>query len=113
MKNPSQDPNKVLEIIREIENMAGQPNFDLERSEDIKVNIRVNESIGPGMFRMDPLVPGGYIANSLTIRAMRPDIFVLGDSLDDLEAPYSCSCGKEFDIQFWKLCPYCGRDIKV
>lgn len=112
MKNPNQDPNRSLEVIRQIENMAAQPNFDLEKREDIKVQIRVNESVAPAMFKPDPLIPSGYIANSLTIRAMRPDIFVLGDSLDDLSAPYGCACGKELDIQFWKLCPYCGRDIK-
>lgn len=115
MKDPNiaKDPNRVLEVVKEIENMAGLPNFDLETREDIQVKIRVNESIGPAMFKPDPLIPGGYIANSLTIRAMRPDIFVLGDSLDDLSAPYSCACGKEFDVQFWKLCPYCGRDLKL
>lgn len=111
LKNRNFDPNHALEVIREIENMAGQPNFDLNYREDIQVKIRVNEEVGPAMFRPDPLVPGGYIANSLTIKAMRPDIFVLGDSLDDLSAPYACACGKELDVQFWKLCPYCGRDI--
>lgn len=93
--------------------MTGQPQFDLERREDIRVQIRVNESVGPGMFKADPLIPGGYVANSLTIRAMRPDIFVLGESLDDLSAPYACRCGKEFDVQFWKLCPFCGNEIDV
>ena len=112
MKNPALDPNQALEIIREIENMVGQPNFDLEQREDIKIQIRVNEAVGPAMFRPDPLVPGGYIANSLTIRAMRPDIFVLGDSLDDLSAPSACACGKELDVQFWKICPHCAREIK-
>ena len=111
MKN--QNPDRILETIKEIENMAGQPQFDLERREDIKIQIRVNESIGPGMFKRDPLIPGGYLANSLTIRAMRPDIFVLGESLDDLSAPYNCGCGKEFDVQFWKLCPFCGLEINV
>lgn len=112
LKNPSLDPNQALEIIREIENMAGQPNFDLIQREDIKVQIRVNEEVAPAKFRPDPLIPGGYIANSLTIRAMRPDIFVLGDSLDDLSAPYQCACGQELDVQFWKICPYCARGIK-
>ena len=112
MKNVNHDDaNKVLEAIKEFENMVAQPNFDLEQREDVQVKIRVNEKVGPAMFRPDPLIPGGYIANSLTIRAMRPDIFVLGDSLEDLSAEYECACGKEFDIQFWKLCPYCGRDL--
>lgn len=107
------DPNKQLEKIKEIENMVGEPNFDLEQREDIKVQIRVNEDVGPAMFKPDPLIPGGYIANSLTIRAMRPDIFVLGDSLEDFEAVINCACGKELDAQFWKLCPYCSREIKL
>lgn len=111
MKNPNLDPNEALNRILEIENTIGQSNFDLNQREDIKVNIRVNEQIGPAMFKADPLLPGGYMANSLTIRAMRPDIFVLGDSMDDFSETISCSCGKEFDVQFWKLCPYCGKDV--
>lgn len=106
------DPDRAREVIQEIENHVQQPNFDLERREDIKVNIRVNESVAPAMFKPDPLLPGGFIANSLTIRAMRQDIFVLGDSLDDFSAPWPCACGKELDVQFWKLCPYCAREIK-
>lgn len=113
MKNPSQDPNRALEVITQIENMAAMPNFDLEQRKDIKVQIRVNEQVPPALFKPDPLIPGGYIANSLTIRAMRPDIFILGDSLEDLSAPYACGCGSELDVQFWKLCPHCGRDIKA
>ena len=111
MKNLNLDPNQILEFIKQIENMAGAPNFDLNQREETKINIRVNENIAPAMFKADPLIPGGYVANSLTIRAMRADIFVLGDSLDDLSTPYTCQCGREMDIQFWKLCPYCGRDI--
>lgn len=113
LKNPDhQNPEKVLDHIKKIENMAGQAAFDIERPQDIKVNIRVDEKIGPAKFRPDPLIPNGYIANSLTIRAMRADIFVLGESLEDLVFNYQCSCGKEFDLQFWKLCPFCGKDIK-
>lgn len=107
------DPNQILTVISQLENMAGLPNFDLEQREDIKLNIRVNEKVTPAMFLPDPLIPGGFMANSLTIRAMRPDIFVLGDSLEDLSVETECACGKSFDIQFWKICPYCSRDIKT
>lgn len=107
------DPNALLEKIQKLENAVDEPAFLMEEREDIQVNIRVNESIGPAMFRPDPLIPGGYVANSLTIRAMRPDIFVLGDSLEDLSEAYQCACGKNFDLQFWKLCPYCAREIKI
>lgn len=93
--------------------MAGQSALDLELPQNFQVKIRVNETVGPAMFKPDPLIPGGYIANSLTVRAMRPDIFVAGDSLEDLSLDYTCACGKNFDVQFWKLCPYCARDIKL
>lgn len=112
MKNPNQDPNKNLEIIRQIENSVEQPLFDLENREDFKVKIRVNEQISPAKFKSDPIIPGGYLANSLTIKAMRSDIFILGDSFEDLETPYLCQCGEKLDLQFWKLCPYCGRTPK-
>ncbi|HXH73493.1 MAG TPA: hypothetical protein VNJ08_00910 [Bacteriovoracaceae bacterium] len=114
MKNlDHKDPNKILESIRELDNMANQPLLDMHGGQDVKVKIRVNENVAPAMFKPDPLIPGGFIANSLTVRAMRPDIFVLGDSLEDLETNYHCVCGKNFDVQFWKICPYCAREISM
>jgi len=106
------DPNTIKEIIQKIENMAGMPAIDLELPQDVQVKIRVNESVSPAKFKSDPLIPGGFIANSLTIRAMRPNLFVVGDSLEDLSEIYECACGQEFDIQFWKICPYCAKEIK-
>lgn len=93
--------------------MVQQPQYDLEHRQDMKINIRIDESVAPAMFIPDSLIPGGHRANSLTLRAMRTDIFVLGESIDDLSAPYQCACGKELDVQFWKLCPYCARDISI
>ena len=114
MKHPNhKDPNELLKKIQELENAVAQPLVDTRAREDFQVKIRVNEQVGPAMFKPDPLVPGGYIANSLTIRAMRPDIFVVGDGVEDLAQDYTCACGKNFDLQFWKLCPYCAREIKI
>lgn len=114
MKNLNHNnPDEAQRLIRDLENMAGMPAFDLEDREDIKVNIRVNEKISPAMFKPDPLVPGGFMANSLTIRAMRSDIFVLGESLEDFSSEYGCACGKTLDLQFWKLCPYCAREPRA
>lgn len=107
------NPDSLLDEIKRIQNHIEQPNFDLDSREDIKVNIRVDEKISPAMFKPDPLIPGGYVANSLTIRAMRADIFVLGDSLEDFETNITCACGRTLDAQFWKLCPYCAREIKL
>ena len=113
MKKHDFDPNETLKRTRQLENEDPLSPFDSSKREDIKVQIRVNESVSPGMFRPDPLIPGGYVANSLTIKAMRQDIFVLGESMDELKTPYECGCGVNLDLQFWKLCPHCGRDIKV
>ena len=114
MKNVDhKDPNKVLDTIGRLKNLIDQPEFDLEQRQDIKINIRVDEKIAPAKFKADPLIPGGYIANSLTIKAMRADIFVLGNSIEELSADYHCPCGQTFDVQFWKLCPYCARKISM
>ena len=107
------NPDSLLEEIKKIQNHIEQPHFDLEEREDIQVKIRVDEKISPAMFKPDPLIPGGYIANSLTIRAMRSDIFVLGDSFEDFETNVECHCGKTIDAQFWKLCPYCAKEISL
>ncbi len=112
MKNlDHRDPHKVLNYIKKLENEVNAPAFEIERREDIKVNIRVDEKVAPAMFKKDPLIPNGYIANALTIKAMRSDIFVLGDSTDDLSSVHECRCGKDLDVQFWKLCPYCGENL--
>jgi hypothetical protein len=106
------DPQNAIELIKKIENHIGESFIDLSKREDIQVNFRVDESISPGKFKPDPLMPGGYLANSLTIRSLRSDLFVVGGEMDDLSTPWNCPCGQELDIQFWKLCPFCARSIK-
>lgn len=110
-KADHRDPHKVLDYIKKMENEVDEQAFLIDKREDIKVNIRADEKVGPAMFKPDPLIPFGYIANTLTIKAMRSDIFVLGDTTEDLEVFHECACGKEVDVQFWKLCPYCGRGL--
>lgn len=114
MKNLNlKNPDEAKRLIREMENMAGMPAYDLEGREDIRVNLRRDDSVGPARFKPDPLVPGGFVANELTLRAMRPDIFVLGESLDEFTSEHECACGQTIDLQFWKLCPYCAREVKT
>lgn len=108
-----QDPHRVLDYIKKLENEVEQQAFLIDRREDVKVNIRCDESIAPAMFKRDPLIPHGYVANSLTIRAMRPNIFVLGETTEDLETIHECPCGVKVDVQFWKLCPYCSRSFTL
>lgn len=100
------NPNLVTDYLRQ------HGHYELEQRQDIKLALRVDESVGPAMFRPDPLIPGGYVANSLTLRAVRRDIFVAGMDPDDLAVERPChACGKRIDHQFWKLCPYCGIDF--
>lgn len=76
--------------------------------EIVKVQLRPKESMDRGLFWPDPLIPGGYIAHPVTIRAVRKDIFMAGEEFIDLEVLYQCySCKKEIDLQFWHFCPYC------
>lgn len=106
------DPHKIIEYIKRLEEKVEQPLFDHDHRQDIPVNFRVDERVAPAMFKPDPLIPGGYIANSLTLRAMRSDLFIFGEGTDDLESTYHCACGKELDVQFWKFCPYCAREFR-
>lgn len=100
-----QDPNAVKKQIDRFGDFQ-------DRSQDIQVALRVDENVSPGMFRPDPLVSGGYIANSLTLRAVRPDIFVAGQDLEELAVPVPCGrCSRPLDRQFWRLCPYCGSQL--
>jgi hypothetical protein len=109
-KNNFHDPNAVQDFIKKIENATGAPFVDVEKPQDVKIQFRVDETVPPAKFKPDPIIPGGYIANSLTIRSMRENIFVVGESLDDLVNEVNCiSCNTLFDLQFWKNCPYCGK----
>lgn len=104
--------NKIQEKINNIKNAADQQCFDINRPEEVKVQIRANKSVSRGMFRPDPFIPGGYIAHPSTIRAMRKDIFVLGDEEDDLEILHTCtSCKSVIDLHYWSICPYCELEV--
>lgn len=95
--------------LQRAQSAAGLPLWELQAQQDVKVFFRVDERVSPAKFKPDPLVPGGYLANSLTLRAMKPLLFVAGQDLDELADPQHCACGQEWDRQFWKFCPFCAR----
>ena len=83
-----------------------------EKHQEVKVQIRANNSVEPATFKPDPLIPGGWIAHPETIRALRKDIFLGDEDFGELEILYKCvGCNKTIDVQFWILCPYCGKTI--
>jgi len=102
------NPDEIGQYLRQVQNKSQFPLWELSLPEDHKIHFRVDEKISPAMFKPDPLFPGGYLANSLTLRAMKPMLFVAGSDLDELTNMTNCRCGKDWDQQFWSLCPYCG-----
>ncbi len=106
-------PEKLFQQIEPLTNAANRPLIDLSAPEEIKINIRPDPQVAPAKFLADPLLPGGWKAHPTTIRAMRKDLFMVGDGFEDLEQLYRCSCGKEIDLQFWIFCPYCEASIKI
>jgi lipopolysaccharide biosynthesis regulator YciM len=105
---------EAAEHIKQMENMVGKPAYDLGTPEVTQVKIRPDESMKPAVFKADPLTPGGYIAHPLTIEAMKKDIFLAGDDIDELVQPYECdNCKYQLDMQFWHFCPSCGSPFKL
>ena len=109
----TEQARKTLEYIERLKNAAYQQEYDLKRPQEFNLKIEPNESIAPAMFRPHPDKPGIYEATSLTIRAMKKDIFLAGNDVDELKQPHTCtSCQQPLDRQFWFMCPYCGESFK-
>lgn len=110
----SREANEWLDKISQLKNAADKRLLALSERQDISVSLRPNNSVSLGMFRPDPLLPGGYIAHSTTLRALKKDIFAVGDELfSDLEDPYQCEqCASALDRQFWHFCPYCEAPFR-
>ncbi len=98
----------IIDQLKNERNAAGAPHLNLEAPEQLSIAIRPDKSISAGMFKSDPLIPGGYKAHPVTIRAMKKDIFTAGEDIDLLAQPFVClSCHKNLDMQFWHFCPFC------
>ncbi len=101
---------KTLEKINSIENMVDRPMFNTEKEETFSVDIKVDNTVPHGLFIPSKVFPGSWRASEQTFRAMKKDIFMLGESLDEIAEAYQCtSCKTDLDKQFWHFCPYCGE----
>lgn len=104
---------EIFDDIQKMTNGIGTQLLDLEKQQEVKINIRPDKSVGIGLFKPDPLLLSGYIAHPDTIRAMRKDIFVTDPDLLDRGDVARCeACELLLDRQFWLYCPYCGEDFK-
>lgn len=103
----------LVDYLKKLKDLGGRPQVDLQDYQEVKVAIRADKNVPPALFKPDPLLPGGYIAHPSTIKAMRRDIFVVGNDLDELTQEYQCECcKKQLDLQFWNLCPFCETPFK-
>lgn len=105
--------NEMHDYLKKLHERVEQNYFNLNQTEDFKVVIRPDESISRAKFKKHPLIDNGYLAHPDTIRALRQDIFFHG-GFEDLENIIEChQCAKHYDLQFWKLCPYCCATPKT
>ncbi len=109
MKRDPLDPNLIQQQLKILKNAAGLPLVSEMASEEIKVQILPDNHITPGKFKAHPSIPNTWFAHPQTIKAIRPDVFVLGENgLEDFETICQCkNCQQSFDLQFFKLCPFC------
>lgn len=108
------EPNKLLEKLKQATNAAGKNHFNFTATDDIQVNLRPDTTVQPAMFIPDPLLPGCYKAHPVTLRALRKDIFAAGNELfEDLEDLTTCeTCQQIIDRQFWHFCPFCEAKFR-
>ncbi|MAX67029.1 MAG: hypothetical protein QF441_16010 [Bacteriovoracaceae bacterium] len=100
---------RTLEKINSIENMVDRPMYNTKKEEVFKLEIKIDNKIEHGKFIPSKIYPGLWYASEQTYRAMKKDLFALGDSLDEIADPYTChSCKSNLDKQFWRFCPHCG-----
>ena len=107
------DPNEIEKRIKNFVYPDGSRIFSINDYTDYKIQLLIDEKVAPGRFRPSNLAPGIYYANSLTISAVRKNLFTTDTDTDALEKTVICSsCNRDSDEQFWSRCPYCGKQIK-
>ena len=107
----SDELNAIYQKIKSLQNAANLQLTYLQPQEG-KVRLIADESIAPSKFKPSQLEPNVYYAQSLTIRAVKKDIFMVGEGFEDLEDYQPCQdCARQLDAQFWKFCPYCEGNL--
>mgnify|MGYP003341855875 CR=1 FL=1 len=104
--------NKIYQKIKSLNNAANAP---LTSEEEIEKQIRLvaDESISPSKFKPSQVDPNIFYANSLTIAAVKKELFMVGEGFEDLEDTKECiDCSRKIDAQFWKFCPFCEGKLE-
>ena len=104
---------KTLERISAMKNAAGKTLFRQDQEETHQIDIKIDNSLPHGRFFPSQIYPGQWRATEQTFKAMKKNLFALGDDVDELKEEYSCeSCKTTLDKQFWNFCPYCGEGFR-
>ncbi len=112
LRNPRTTAEELKKLIRELDNLAGLAAYDLSNPQDYKLSLIADEEIKPAKFKLD-IKTNRYRAHPRTIEALKKNILLAGDDLDELSIAYECySCKESLDIQFWHFCPHCGGQFK-
>ncbi|EQC43680.1 hypothetical protein [Bacteriovorax sp. Seq25_V] len=108
------ESQQQYERLMAAKNAVEQRMYNSQAEAEIQVQIFPDKSVSPAKFVPNKSIPGTYRAHPTTIRAMRPEIFTgaHNELFADLEYVIECeSCHSEYDLQFWKFCPYCEKSI--
>lgn len=99
--------------LKSLENQVGDPLVNLNKQQDFSVHIEIDNSLGPARFKAHPTIEGFWYASQETFRAMKKDIFSLGEDIDEMTNIIECkSCKTNVDTQFWHHCPYCTAQFE-
>jgi len=113
MSSYSDKDEAVRQTLKRIDAMKSAidtPLFKQDEKEEFKIDIKIDNSLPHGQFFPSKIYPGQWRATAQTYKAMKKNIFALGEDLDELKEDYSCqSCKTSLDKQFWNFCPFCGE----
>ena len=107
----SNELNKTYQKIKSLQNAANRPLTSMTPDESV-VRLIPDESVAPSLFKPSQIEPNVYYANQLTIKAVKKEIFMVGEGFEDLEIKLACKdCARTIDGQFWKFCPFCEGSL--
>ena len=107
----SDELNHIYEKIKGLTNAANKPLLSTS-PDQVQVRLLIDESVSPGKFRQSQVDPKVYYATSVTIAAVKKDLFLLGEGFEDVQDLSECTtCHTPIDRQFWSFCPLCEGKI--
>ncbi len=103
---------RVLDYAKKERNAANKEQYNYSNPQEHSVQILPDTKVEPALFIPSKLTTKVYYAHPDTIRALKKNIFCLGNEIDELCEIEPCpSCNKNLDLQFWHSCPHCGKSL--